>query len=143
MPDRPSRGGVRSFNHQKGLREGPSTVDAKPAHVSGSKSTCCSSSSRRLRVLVFETFLQFWPSRRIAAPIIETARGLCNASRIFAGGQRTSALVAQLLHTRTDRLEIVSNARSRHVFLPYSLFLTTRQLRTPRRSEPRLCHSRR
>src|SRR5437879_4280353 len=80
-----------------------------------------SSSPRRLPVLVFESFLQFWPSRRIAAPIIETARGLCNASRIFAGRQRISALAAQLLHARTDRLEIVSNARSDHVFLPIRL----------------------
>jgi len=78
-----------------------------------------------LPVLAFEWFLQFWPSRRIAAPIIETARGLRNASRIFAGRQRISALAAQLLHTRTDHLEIVSSALSGHVFLPYLSFLTS------------------
>src|SRR5438477_4082522 len=79
---------------------------------------CYSSSSRRLPVLVFESFLLFWPSPRIAAIIIETARRLRNASRIFAGRQGISALAAQLLHAGTDRLEIVRSARSSQVFLP-------------------------
>jgi len=76
---------------------------------------------------VFVSFLLFWPSPRIAVIIIETARALRNASRIFSGRQRISALATQLLQARTDRLEIVSSARSSHVFLP--LFVVSRLLK--------------